>query len=64
MRRLPTETIRFLTLDEAARLFRAIGPHRRDLPGYLDVRLIGLDREATVLDRVEYPGVCVLAQCG
>jgi integrase len=30
MRRLPTEIIRFLTLDETARLFRAIGPHRRD----------------------------------
>ena len=30
MRRLPTETIRFLTLDETASLFRVIGPHRRD----------------------------------
>ena len=30
MPRSPSETIRFLTLDETARLFRAIGPHRRD----------------------------------
>jgi type 1 fimbriae regulatory protein FimB/type 1 fimbriae regulatory protein FimE len=29
-RRAPTDTIRFLTLDETARLFRAIGAHRRD----------------------------------
>ncbi len=28
MPRSPSETIRFLTLDETARLFRAIGPHR------------------------------------
>src|ERR1700759_172389 len=30
MPRSPGETIRFLTLDETARLFRAIGSHRRD----------------------------------
>jgi hypothetical protein len=32
MRRLPTETIRFLTLDETARLFRAIGPSLEGQP--------------------------------
>jgi site-specific recombinase XerD len=53
MRRLPTETIRFLTLDETARLFRAIGPHRRDRALFLVAYRHGLRASEVGLLRVE-----------
>jgi len=53
MRRSPTETIRFLTLDETARLFRAIGPHRRDRALFLVAYRHGLRASEVGLLRVE-----------
>ena len=53
MRRLPTETIRFLTLDETARLFRAIGPHRRYRALFLVAYRHGLRASEVGLLRVE-----------
>ena len=53
MRRSPTETIRFLTLDETARLFRAIGPHRRDRALFLIAYRHGLRASEVGLLRVE-----------
>ena len=53
MPRSPTETIRFLTLDETARLFRAIGPHRRDRALFLIAYRHGLRASEVGLLRVE-----------
>ena len=53
MRRSPTETIRFLTLDEIARLFRAIGTHRRDRALFLIAYRHGLRASEVGLLRVE-----------
>jgi len=53
MRRAPTETIRFLTLDETARLFRAIGAHRRDRALFLVAYRHGLRASEVGLLRVE-----------
>src|SRR4051795_3126299 len=53
MRRSSTETIRFLTLDETARLFRAIGPHRRDRALFLVAYRHGLRASEVGLLRVE-----------
>jgi site-specific recombinase XerD len=53
MPRSPTETIRFLTLDEIARLFRAIGPHRRDRALFLIAYRHGLRASEVGLLRVE-----------
>jgi site-specific recombinase XerD len=53
MRRSPTETIRFLTLDETARLFRAIRPHRRDRALFLVAYRHGLRASEVGLLRVE-----------
>ena len=53
MRRSPTQTIRFLTLDETARLFRAIGPHRRDRALFLIAYRHGLRASEVGLLRVE-----------
>jgi site-specific recombinase XerD len=53
MCRLPTETIRFLTLDETARLFRVIGPHRRDRALFLVAYRHGLRASEVGLLRVE-----------
>ena len=52
MPRSPTETIRFLTLDETARLFRAIGPHRRDRALFLIAYRHGLRASEVGLLRV------------
>jgi integrase len=53
MPRSPSETIRFLTLDETARLFRAIGPHRRDRALFLIAYRHGLRASEVGLLRVE-----------
>jgi integrase len=53
MRRSPTETIRFLTLDETIRLFRAIGTHRRDRALFLVAYCHGLRASEVGLLRVE-----------
>lgn len=53
MRRSPTETIRFLTLDETVRLFRAIGAHRRDRALFLVAYRHGLRASEVGLLRVE-----------
>jgi site-specific recombinase XerD len=53
MPRSPGETIRFLTLDETARLFRAIGPHRRDRALFLVAYRHGLRASEVGLLRVE-----------
>jgi integrase len=57
MPRSPSETIRFLTLDETARLFRAIGPqigpHRRDRALFLVAYRHGLRASEVGLLRVE-----------
>src|SRR3954452_13566358 len=57
MPRSPSETIRFLTLDETARLFRAIGPqigpHRRDRTLFLVAYRHGLRASEVGLLRVE-----------
>src|SRR4051794_11935067 len=57
MPRSPSETIRFLTLDETARLFRAIGPqigpHRRDRTFFLVAYRHGLRASEVGLLRVE-----------
>jgi integrase len=53
MRRSPTETIRFLTLDETIRLFRAIGTHRRDRALFLVAYRHGLRASEVGLLRVE-----------
>lgn len=53
MRRSPTETIRFLTLDETVRLFRAIGMHRRDHALFLVAYRHGLRASEVGLLRVE-----------
>ena len=53
MPRSPTETIRFLTLDETARLFRAIGSHRRDRALFLIAYLHGMRASEVGLLRVE-----------
>ena len=53
MRRLPTETIRFLSLDETARLFRAIGTHRRDRALFLVAYRHGLRASEVGLLRTE-----------
>lgn len=53
MPRSPTETIRFLTLDETARLFRSIGPHRRDRALFLIAYRHGLRASEVGLLRVE-----------
>jgi site-specific recombinase XerD len=52
-RRSPSETIRFLTLDETARLFRAIGAHRRDRALFLIAYRHGLRASEVGLLRVE-----------
>ena len=52
-RRSPTETIRFLTLDETARMFRAIGSHRRDRALFLIAYRHGLRASEVGLLRVE-----------
>jgi integrase len=52
MRRAPTDTIRFLTLDETARLFRAIGAHRRDRALFLIAYRHGLRASEVGLLRV------------
>jgi site-specific recombinase XerD len=52
-RRSPTETIRFLTLDETARLFRAIGAHRRDRALFLVAYRHGLRASEVGLLRAE-----------
>jgi integrase len=49
----PSETIRFLTLDETARLFRAIGAHRRDRALFLIAYRHGLRASEVGLLRVE-----------
>src|SRR5512143_1978820 len=53
MRRSPTETIHFLTLDETIRLFRAIGTHRRDRALFLVAYRHGLRASEVGLLRVE-----------
>ncbi len=53
MPRSPSETIRFLTLNETARLFRAIGPHRRDRALFLVAYRHGLRASEVGLLRVE-----------
>ena len=57
MPRSPSETIRFLTLDETARLFRVIGPqigpHRRDRALFLIAYRHGLRASEVGLLRVE-----------
>lgn len=53
MRRSPTETIRFLTLEETVRLFRAIGLHRRDRALFLVAYRHGLRASEVGLLRVE-----------
>ena len=53
MRRSPTETIRFLTLDETARLFRAICAHRRDRALFLVAYRHGLRASEVGLLRTE-----------
>jgi site-specific recombinase XerD len=53
MRRSPTETIRFLTLEETVRLFRAIGLHRRDRALFLIAYRHGLRASEVGLLRVE-----------
>lgn len=53
MPRSPTETIRFLTLDETTRLFRAIGGHRRDRVLFLIAYRHGLRASEVGLLRVE-----------
>jgi site-specific recombinase XerD len=53
MPRSPTETIRFLTLDETARLFRAIGSRRRDRALFLIAYRHGLRASEVGLLRVE-----------
>lgn len=52
-RRSPSETIRFLTLDETARLFRAIGARRRDRALFLIAYRHGLRASEVGLLRVE-----------
>ena len=53
MPRSESETIRFLTLDETVRLFRAIGPHRRDRALFLIAYRHGLRASEVGLLRVE-----------
>ncbi len=53
MRRSPTETIRFLTLDEIVRLFRAVGAHRRDRALFLIAYRHGLRASEVGLLRIE-----------
>ena len=53
MPRSPTETIRFLTLDETARLLHAIGAHRRDRALFLIAYRHGLRASEVGLLRVE-----------
>src|SRR5687768_3604180 len=53
MRRSSTETLRFLSFDETARLFRAIGAHRRDRALFLVAYRHGLRASEVGLLRTE-----------